>query len=61
MWEPMQIRHRSAYYDAFFTEALLSFIETGLAVSGRDRSLAPRDLGHGRFLPDDQRRGSAVA
>ena len=31
MWEPMQIRHRSAYYDAFFTEALLSFAETGLA------------------------------
>ena len=31
MWEPMQIRHRSAYYDAFFTETLLSFIETGLA------------------------------
>jgi hypothetical protein len=34
MWEPMQIRHRSAYYDAFFTEALLSFIETGLASTG---------------------------
>jgi hypothetical protein len=31
MWQPMQIRHRSAYYDAFFTEALLSFVETGLA------------------------------
>jgi hypothetical protein len=31
MWEPMQIRHRSAYYDAFFTESLLSFAETGLA------------------------------
>ena len=31
MWQPMQIRHRSAYYDAFFTEALLGFIETGLA------------------------------
>jgi hypothetical protein len=30
LWQPMQIRHRSAYYDAFFTEALLSFIETGL-------------------------------
>jgi hypothetical protein len=30
MWEPMQIRHRSAYYDAFFTEALLSFVESGL-------------------------------
>ncbi len=24
MWEPVQIRHRSAYYDAFFTEALLA-------------------------------------
>jgi hypothetical protein len=31
MTQPMQIRHRSAYYDAFFTEALLSFVETGLA------------------------------
>jgi hypothetical protein len=31
MWQPVQIRHRSAYYDAFFTEALLSFIESGLA------------------------------
>jgi hypothetical protein len=30
MWEPMQIKHRSAYYDAFFTEALLGFVETGL-------------------------------
>lgn len=33
MWQPMQIRHRSAYYDAFFTEALLSYVETGLATS----------------------------
>ena len=31
MWEPMQIRHRSAYYDAFFIEALLSFVESGIA------------------------------
>ena len=31
MWEPVQIRHRSAYYDAFFIEALLSYRETGLA------------------------------
>jgi hypothetical protein len=31
MWQPMQIRHRSAYYDAFFTETLLSYVETGLA------------------------------
>jgi hypothetical protein len=34
MWQPVQIRHRSAYYDAFFTEALLSFVETGLASAG---------------------------
>jgi hypothetical protein len=33
MWQPMQIRHRSAYYDAFFTEALLSYVESGLASS----------------------------
>jgi hypothetical protein len=33
MWEPVQIRHRSAYYDAFFTEALLSFVGTGLATA----------------------------
>ena len=40
MWEPMQIRHRSAYYDAFFTEALLSFVETGLA--SQDQTTASR-------------------
>jgi hypothetical protein len=34
MWAPVQIRHRSAYYDAFFTEALLGFVETGLASPG---------------------------
>ncbi|WP_139858535.1 hypothetical protein [Bradyrhizobium ivorense] len=34
MWEPVQIRHRSAYYDAFFTEALLGLIESGLASPG---------------------------
>jgi hypothetical protein len=44
MWQPMQIRHRSAYYDAFFTEALLGFIETGLAspdqAAGSRRAIA---------------------
>ncbi len=40
MWEPMQIRHRSAYYDAFFTETLLSFVETGLASA--DQTAASR-------------------
>jgi hypothetical protein len=33
MWQPMQIRHRSAYYDAFFVEALLAFTDSGLADS----------------------------
>jgi hypothetical protein len=40
MGQPVQIRHRSAYYDAFFTEALLSFVETGLASS--DQTAAAR-------------------
>jgi hypothetical protein len=40
MWEPVQIRHRSAYYDAFFTEALLGFVETGLA--SPDQTVAAR-------------------
>lgn len=39
MWEPMQIRHRSAYYDAFFVEALLGFTATGLA-SAADNQFA---------------------
>ena len=43
MWEPVQIRHRSAYYDAFYTEALLSFIETGLA-SASDTALSRRAI-----------------
>ena len=43
MWEPVQIRHRSAYYDAFFTEALLSFQETGLA-SGDETAASQRAI-----------------
>ncbi len=43
MWEPMQIRHRSAYYDAFFTEALLGFVETGLA-SPEETGIARRAI-----------------
>lgn len=39
MWEPVQIRHRSAYYDAFFTEALLGFAETGLATSAETEAI----------------------
>ena len=43
MWQPMQIRHRSAYYDAFYTEALLSFLETGLA-SAKETAAARRAI-----------------
>ncbi|EJW13169.1 hypothetical protein A33M_0328 [Rhodovulum sp. PH10] len=31
MWEPVQIRHRCAYYDAFFAEALMDYLGSGLA------------------------------
>jgi hypothetical protein len=43
MSQPVQIRHRSAYYDAFFTEALLSFVETGL-VSAHETSASRRAI-----------------
>jgi hypothetical protein len=33
LWEPVQIRHRSAYYDAFFSEALMDFVDSGLATA----------------------------
>jgi len=34
MAAPVQIRHRSAYYDAFFCEALMDYLESGLAAPG---------------------------
>ena len=43
MWQPMQIRHRSAYYDAFYIESLLGFIESGLA-SAEETSAAKRAI-----------------
>ena len=61
MWQPMQIRHRSAYYDAFFTEALLSFVETGLASPEQTAAARGARIGDGRFLPPHQPRGSARA
>ena len=33
MWAPVQIKHRSAYYDAFFAEALMDFTSSGLATA----------------------------
>ena len=43
MWQPIQIRHRSAYYDAFYIEALLGFAGSGLA-SAEEESLARRAI-----------------
>ena len=43
MWQPMQIRHRSAYYDAFYIEALLGFVESGLA-SAEETGAAKRAI-----------------
>ena len=43
MWQPMQIRHRSAYYDAFYIESLLGFVESGLASARRNRRCEARD------------------
>jgi hypothetical protein len=43
MWQPMQIRHRSAYYDAFYIEALLSFVDSGLA-SAEESAAAQRAI-----------------
>ncbi len=39
MWEPVQIRHRSAYYDAFFAEALLDYRESGLATPAQEAAI----------------------
>src|SRR6185369_10806801 len=33
IWSPVQIRHRSAYYDAFYAEALMDFLGSGLATT----------------------------
>jgi hypothetical protein len=39
IWAPVQIRHRSAYYDAFYAEALMDFLGSGLA-SAQDATAA---------------------
>ncbi len=44
MWSPVQIRHRSAYYDAFYAEALMDFTASGLA-GPQDQVTAQRITG----------------
>ena len=39
MWDPIQIRHRTAYYDAFFCEALMDFAGSGLATTGETAAI----------------------
>ena len=45
MWMPGQIRHRSAYYDAFFAEALMDFLGSGLAAPP-EAAAARRTIDH---------------
>ena len=48
MWSPVQIRHRSAYYDAFYAEALMDFCASGLATAdetGKARHTIERLIG----------------
>ena len=45
MWSPVQIRHRSAYYDAFFAEALMDFAGSGIATPAETEG-ARRVTGH---------------
>jgi hypothetical protein len=33
IWEPVKVRHRSAYYDAYFAEALMDYLGSGLATA----------------------------
>ena len=42
IWSPVQIRHRSAYYDAFYAEALMDFLGSGLATAKRPAPRAAR-------------------
>ncbi len=42
MWEPVQIRHRSAYYDAFLHRGAAQLRRNRTAVAGPDDILAPR-------------------
>ena len=48
MWSPVQIRHRSAYYDAFYAEALMDFLASGIATpqeTGTARRTVERLIG----------------
>ena len=45
MWSPVQIRHRSAYYDAFYAEALMDFLASGLATPQQIEPRAARSNG----------------
>jgi hypothetical protein len=40
MWSPVQIRHRSAYYDAFYAEALMDYRDSGLAAPQQNETVS---------------------
>ena len=59
MWSPVQIRHRSAYYDAFYAEALMDFLASGLATPQETGDRAPHDRTADRLLPAGKPRAGA--
>ena len=59
IWSPVQIRHRSAYYDAFYAEALMDFLGSGLATRAGDRHRAPHGRTADRLLPQGKPRAGA--
>jgi len=55
MWEPVQIRHRAAYYDAFFAEALMDYLDSGLASPDATKSARDAIGGMLNFCLDTSR------
>ena len=49
MWQPIQIRHRSAYYDAFFIESLIDYAESGVAAPRERAAISQMTLEMARF------------
>ncbi|HZF35102.1 MAG TPA: hypothetical protein VE914_15000 [Candidatus Angelobacter sp.] len=60
MWDPVQIRHRTAYYDAFFAEALMDFIGSGLATAGETAAAGHAVADMVRFCLETSREGVRI-
>ena len=60
MWDPVQIRHRTAYYDAFFAEALMDFAGSGLATAGETAAAGHAVAHMVRFCLETSREGVRI-